>query len=90
MLHPLVPEELIAFLRGKRRVLVVEEGMPNYVERELKAIAHDEKLDVEIHGKDVLSPPGEYVPQLVLRGLHRFLREGGLRDVSATAVTSSP
>src|SRR5439155_1487000 len=30
-IHPLVPDELLAFLRGKRRVLVVEEGMPNYI-----------------------------------------------------------
>jgi indolepyruvate ferredoxin oxidoreductase alpha subunit len=73
-LHPLVPEELIGFLRGKRRVLVVEEGMPNYVERDLKALAHDAKLDVEIQGKDVFSPHGEYVPQLVLDGLRAFLR----------------
>ena len=86
VLHPLVPEELIAFLRTKRRVLVVEEGMPNHVERDLKAIAHDEKLDVEIHGKDLLSPHGEYVPQLVLRGLHRFLTGGWLKSVSATAL----
>src|SRR2546429_3047853 len=34
---PLVPDELVGFLRGKRRVLVVEEGMPNYIERELGA-----------------------------------------------------
>jgi indolepyruvate ferredoxin oxidoreductase alpha subunit len=72
VIHPLVPEELIGFLRGKRRVLVVEEGMPNYVEQTLKALAHDEKLDVEIHGKDMLSPHGEYVPQLVIGGLRRF------------------
>src|SRR5438128_12121647 len=43
-IHPLVPEELIDFLRGKRRVLVVEEGMPNYIERELKALAHEARL----------------------------------------------
>jgi indolepyruvate ferredoxin oxidoreductase alpha subunit len=73
VLHPLVPEELIAFLRDKRRVLVVEEGMPNYVEQTLKAVAHDERLDVEISGKDVFSPHGEYVPQLVIGGLRRFL-----------------
>src|SRR5438132_9926480 len=34
-IHPLVPEELIEFMRGKQRVFVVEEGMPNYIEREL-------------------------------------------------------
>ncbi len=72
-IHPLVPEELIGFLRGKTRVLVVEEGMPNYIERELKALAHEARLDVEISGKDVFSPNGEYVPALVLGGLRTFL-----------------
>ena len=78
-LHPLVPEELIAFLRGKTRVLVVEEGMPNYIERELKALAHDARLDVEIHGKDLLSPHGEYVPALVIGGLAQVPRRGAVR-----------
>jgi len=85
-IHPLVPEELIAFMRGKRRLLVVEEGMPNYIERELGALAHDAKLDVEIHGKDVFSPHGEYVPQLVIGGLRRFLVEAGLASQSAAAI----
>src|SRR5262249_29834304 len=69
-----------------RRVLVVEEGMPNYVERELGALAHEERLDVEIHGKDVLQQHGEYVPQLVIRGLTRFLSGGGLKSVGATEI----
>jgi indolepyruvate ferredoxin oxidoreductase alpha subunit len=86
VLHPLVPEELVAFLRGKRRVLVVEEGMPNYVERELKALAHEARLDVDVHGKDVFSPNGEYVPQLVIGGLRRFLTGGGLAGVAAASV----
>jgi indolepyruvate ferredoxin oxidoreductase alpha subunit len=73
VLHPTVPEELLGFLRGKRQVLVVEEGMPNYLEQELKALAHEARLEVEIHGKDLLSPNGEYVPQVVMRGLTRFL-----------------
>src|SRR5215471_6467295 len=85
-LHPLVPEELVGFMRGKRHLLVVEEGMPNYVERELKALAHEAKLDVQIRGKDVLSPHGEYVPQLVLTGLKRFLTEAPPRAMSAPAV----
>jgi indolepyruvate ferredoxin oxidoreductase, alpha subunit len=85
-LHPLVPEELLGFLRGKRRVLVVEEGMPNYIERELKALAHEARLDVEISGKDVLPPAGEYVPGLVIAGLRRFLTAAPLRAVSAASV----
>jgi indolepyruvate ferredoxin oxidoreductase alpha subunit len=86
VLHPLVPEELVGFLRGKRRVLVVEEGMPNYIERELGALAHEARLDTDIHGKDLLSPHGEYVPQLVLGGLRRFMALGGIRSASPATI----
>ena len=80
-LHPLVPEELIGFMRGKRHVFVVEEGMPNFIERELKALAHEARLDVEIHGKELLSPHGEYVPALVIGGLRKFLTAGAAERV---------
>jgi indolepyruvate ferredoxin oxidoreductase alpha subunit len=86
VLHPTVPEELLAFLRGKRRVLVVEEGMPNYLEQELKALAHEARLEVEIHGKDVLSPHGEYVPHLVIGGLRTFLTAAASRSVPVARV----
>ena len=86
VLHPTVPEQLTGFLRGKRHVLVVEEGMPNYIEQELKALAHDARVDVEIHGKDLLSPHGEYVPQLVIGGLRKFLAEVGSRSTSLAGV----
>ncbi|PYM93874.1 MAG: indolepyruvate ferredoxin oxidoreductase [Candidatus Rokuibacteriota bacterium] len=85
-IHPLVPEELIGFLRGKTRVLVVEEGMPNYIERELKALAHEARLPVEIQGKDVFSPHGEYIPQLVVGGLRRFFTSAGVTSQSTTAI----
>jgi indolepyruvate ferredoxin oxidoreductase, alpha subunit len=85
-IHPLVPEELIGFLRGKRRVLVVEEGMPNYIERELKALAHEARLEVEIQGKELFSPHGEYVPHLVIGGLRRFLTSAGLTSQSSGAI----
>jgi indolepyruvate ferredoxin oxidoreductase alpha subunit len=83
VLHPTAPEELTGFLRGKRHVLVVEEGMPNYLEQELKALAHEAKLDVAIHGKDLMSPHGEYGPQLVITGLQRFLARAETRSVGA-------
>jgi len=85
-IHPLVPEELLTFLRGKRRVLVVEEGMPNYLEQALKALAHEARLDVDIQGKDVFSPHGEYVPALVIGGLRKFLVAAGPTAASATEI----
>ncbi len=85
-IHPLVPEELIEFMRGKQRVFVVEEGMPNYIERELKALAHEARLGVEIQGKELLSPHGEYVPHLVIGGLRRFLTSAGVKSQSSVAI----
>ena len=85
-LHPLVPEELIGFMRGKTHVLVVEEGMPNFIERELKALAHEARVDVEIHGKELLSPHGEYVPALVIGGLRKFLTVAPPAATSVSAI----
>ena len=73
VIHPLVPEQLVDFLEGKRRVLVLEEGMPNFVEQELKALAYDRALSVRIEGKDTVAAQGEYVPEVVLAALTRFL-----------------
>jgi len=85
-LHPLVPEELIGFMRGKTHVLIVEEGMPNFIERELKALAHEARVDVEIHGKELLSPHGEYVPALVIGGLRKFLTVAPPAATSVSAI----
>jgi indolepyruvate ferredoxin oxidoreductase alpha subunit len=85
-LHPLVPEQLVAFMRGKRQIFVVEEGMPNFVERELAALAHDARLDVDIHGKDLLAPNGEYVPRLVMSGLAKFFAGVTTRTVTPSAI----
>src|SRR5215831_14792339 len=66
VIHPLVPDQLVGFLEG-------EEGMPSFIEQELKAIAYDRGLGVTIHGKDMVAAPGEYVPEVVLGALARFL-----------------
>jgi indolepyruvate ferredoxin oxidoreductase, alpha subunit len=60
--------------------------MPNYVERELKALAHEARLDVEIQGKELFSPHGEYVPHLVIGGLRRFLTSAGLKSQSSGTI----
>src|SRR6187401_1370112 len=79
VIHPLVPEQLMGFLEGKQRVLVLEEGMPSFIEQELKALAHDHGLTTRIHGKDVVAAQGEYVPEVVLAALARFLGEDAER-----------
>jgi indolepyruvate ferredoxin oxidoreductase, alpha subunit len=73
VIHPLVPDQLLGFLDGKQRVLVLEEGMPNFIEQELKALAYDRGCRVTIHGKEMVAAQGEYVPEAVLGALGRFL-----------------
>ena len=73
VIHPLVPDQLLGFLEGKERVLVLEEGMPSFIEQELKALAYDHGLTTRIHGKAVVAAQGEYVPEVVLAALARFL-----------------
>jgi indolepyruvate ferredoxin oxidoreductase alpha subunit len=86
VIHPLVPEELVDFLDGKRRVLVLEEGMPNFIEQELKALAYDRGLTVRIEGKDTVAAQGEYVPEVVLAALARFL--GGAAQERRAALSA--
>jgi indolepyruvate ferredoxin oxidoreductase alpha subunit len=85
VVHPLVPEEILSFLAGKRRVLVLEEGMPAFIEQELKALAYDRRLDVLIQGKETVAVQGEYVPEVVLGALARFL--GGAAETRRAALT---
>jgi indolepyruvate ferredoxin oxidoreductase alpha subunit len=73
VIHPLVPDQLLGFLEGKERVMVLEEGMPSFIEQELKALAYDRGLTTRILGKDVVAAQGEYVPEVVLAALARFL-----------------
>ncbi|HZV95861.1 MAG TPA: indolepyruvate ferredoxin oxidoreductase subunit alpha [Candidatus Nitrosocosmicus sp.] len=86
VIHPLVPEEVLGFVEGKARVLVIEEGMPNFIEQELKALAYERRLDVRIHGKDTVAAHGEYVPEVVLGGVARFL--GGEAEARRAALAA--
>lgn len=72
VIEPLVPEQIAAFLQAHRRVLIVEEGMPNLIEQQVRAIAHELGISTAIHGKDTMPMAGEYTPQRMLSGLAEF------------------
>jgi len=75
VVYPLVPEQITQFFAGKRAVLLVEEGQPDFIEQEISAILRRADLQTKLHGKDLLSMGGEYTAELILRGLSRFLAE---------------
>jgi len=70
---PLAPEEIRDFCLGKRAVLVVEEGQPEFIEQEILAILRRLDVNTPIHGKDVLALAGEYTVEVITRGLAAFV-----------------
>ena len=73
--YPLIPDEVTAFCAGKRAVLIVEEGQPEFIEHELNTLIRRADLQTRIVGKDVLPRAGEYTGQALLAGLTAFLGE---------------
>ncbi|GAA5232231.1 indolepyruvate ferredoxin oxidoreductase subunit alpha [Verticiella sediminum] len=87
--YPLVDEELLRFARGKRAILMVEEGQPNFIEQNVAAILRQAGLATALHGKDVLPMAGEYTAVVVHRGLQDFLRRYAVLP-AADAETATP
>jgi len=73
VIHPLVPEEIVDFIRDKDSVLVVEEGHPAFIEDQVRAIAHDAGVACRIHGKDMMPTTGEYITPMVREGVAAYL-----------------
>jgi len=71
--YPLVPEQIADFCRGRRAVLVVEEGQPEYLEQEIQATLRRQDVNAAIHGKDLLQMAGEYTVEVIATGLVKFL-----------------
>jgi indolepyruvate ferredoxin oxidoreductase alpha subunit len=86
--YPLVPDEVTAFCAGKRAVLVVEEGSPDYVEQQINVILRGADLQTRVLGKGCLPRSGDYTSEVLLRGLAAFLTETRPAGIDADAVAA--
>ncbi len=79
--HPMPGDLIKDFLKGCKRVLVIEEGEP-YMEEAIKAFAQEEGLILSIKGKgeDLFSRLYEFNPALVRRCIAKYF------DVAYTSV----
>jgi len=73
--YPLVAEQLVAFCAGKRAVLVLEEGHPEFIEFELAAVLGRAGSSCAVRGKGALASAGEYTVEVIVGGLERFAAE---------------
>lgn len=75
--YPLVDAEFERFCQGKRAILVLEEGQPNFVEQNVADILRRLGSSTTLHGKDLLPLAGEYNTATLLKGLTAFLQQYG-------------
>ena len=73
--YPVIDSELQRFCAGKKAVLVVEEGQPDYHEQAIHAVLGRAGIRTVVHGKDMLARAGEYTVAELKRGLAVFLEK---------------
>jgi indolepyruvate ferredoxin oxidoreductase, alpha subunit len=75
--YPVIDSEVLRFCTGKRAVLMVEEGQPNFIEQNIATILRQASVATVLHGKDMLPLAGEYTAAEVLKGARAFLERYG-------------
>jgi len=71
--YPLVDAEFKTFCTGKRGMLIVEEGQPDFIEQNIHAILRKADLQTRVHGKEFLPMAGEYTGGILLQGVKSFV-----------------
>ncbi len=86
--YPLVSEDVKDFCVGKRAVLMVEEGSPEYVEQQIGAILRNADIQTRVLGKGCLPRSGDYTSEAFIRGLAAFLSETRPAGIDADGVAA--
>jgi indolepyruvate ferredoxin oxidoreductase alpha subunit len=73
--YPVIDAEVLRFCEGKRAILMVEEGQPNFIEQNIATILRQAGSNTALHGKDVLAVAGEYTAAETLKGVRAFLEK---------------
>jgi indolepyruvate ferredoxin oxidoreductase, alpha subunit len=71
--YPLVDTEFVRFCAGKKAMLMVEEGQPDYLEQAVNTILRRADIQTMVHGKDMLPMAGEYTGGVVRAGVQKFI-----------------
>ena len=73
--YPLIPAEFTRFAAGKRALLVIEEGQPEFIEQTANQFLRQAGVGTAVVGKGPLPMAGEYTGAVVRDGIAQFLRE---------------
>jgi indolepyruvate ferredoxin oxidoreductase alpha subunit len=73
--YPLVDAEFTRFCAGKRAILLVEEGQPDFIEQAVNSMLRKADIQTRVHGKDLLPMAGEYTGGVVVKAVARFVEK---------------
>jgi indolepyruvate ferredoxin oxidoreductase, alpha subunit len=71
--YPLIDTELVRFCAGKKAVLVIEEGQPEFIEQAVNTILRRADLQTRVEGKGMLPMAGEYTGAVMKEGVRKFV-----------------
>lgn len=77
VVYPLIEHEILDFAQNKDAILIVEEGYPDYIEQNIRAILHKEGAQTPIEGKGAGRFPeaGELTGSVMYDAVAGFLRD---------------
>jgi indolepyruvate ferredoxin oxidoreductase alpha subunit len=87
--YPLIDAEFVRFCTGKKAILVIEEGQPDFIEQAVNAILRRADIQTRVEGKGMLPMAGEYTGGVMKEGVKQFIaryRPDLLAPADATAV----
>lgn len=73
--YPLISSEFLQFCEGKKHVLVVEEGQPEFIETQLGSYLYRAGSSAKLHGKGLFPMAGEYTGGVMLNAVEGFIRQ---------------
>ena len=71
--YPMIDDEMVAFCLGKKAVLMIEEGAPEYIEQTLHTLLNRRDIQTKVSGKDLLPLGGEYSATVLANGIDAFI-----------------
>ena len=87
--YPVSHNEVLRFCKGKRAVLMIEEGQPAFLEHEIAHLLRQAGESTALHGKDLLPMAGEYTTANVLSAIKSFAQRWGHAVAAQPAIATT-
>src|ERR1043166_5993165 len=71
--YPLIDAEFVRFCAGKKAILIIEEGQPDFIEQAVNTILRRADLQTKVDGKNCLPMAGEYTGGVLRDGIRKFI-----------------